>query len=102
MARRQDEASASQVYLAPELAQDLQDRLSRIEGHVRGIKKMLADERDCDDVLIQLAGVRAALNQVAILLLEGHLESCVADALRSGDGAAPLERFKGSLDRILK
>ena len=93
---------AGSIYIAPELEANLQDRLSRIEGHVRGIKKMLSEHRDCDDVLTQVSGVKAAINQVAILLLEGHLETCVAEALRSGDGATPLEQFKGSLSRVLK
>ena len=90
------------TYIETELENNLQDRLSRIEGHVRGIKKMLADHRDCDDILTQVSGVRAAVNQVAILLLEGHLETCVAEGLRTGDGTMPLERFKSSLSRVLK
>lgn len=90
------------IYLTPEMEQDLQARLSRIEGHVRGINRMLAEHRDCDDILTQVAGVKAAINQVAILLLEGHLETCVAESIRSGDGATPVQRFKGSLSRVLK
>ena len=90
------------IYITPQLESDLQDRLSRIEGHVRGIKKMLAEHRDCDDILTQVSGVKAAINQVAILLLEGHLETCVAEGLRSGDGTIPMERFKDSLSRVLK
>lgn len=101
MAKGKSKASGS-VYITPELESNLQDRLSRIEGHVRGIKNMLAEHRDCDDILTQIAGVKAAINQVAILLLEGHLETCVAEALRSGDGTIPVERFKGSLSRVLK
>ena len=90
------------IYVTPELETNLRDRLSRIEGHVRGIKKMLAEHRDCDDILTQVAGVKAAVNQVGILLLEGHLDTCLAEALRAGDGTIPLERFKGSLSRVLK
>lgn len=101
MARSRPKTSGG-VYIAPDLESNLQDRLSRIEGHVRGIKSMLADHRDCDDILTQIAGVKAAINQVAILLLEGHLDTCVAEALRSGDGTIPVERFKGSLSRVLK
>ena len=90
------------LYITTELESSLQDRLSRIEGHVRGVKKMLAEHRDCDDVLTQVSGVKAAITQVAILLLEGHLETCVAAGLRSGDGTVPVERFKDSLSRVLK
>jgi DNA-binding FrmR family transcriptional regulator len=63
---------------------------------------MLAEQRDCDDILTQVAGVKAAVNQVAILLLEGHLETCVSEAIRSGDGTAALDQFKNSLSRVLK
>lgn len=101
MARERKRPSGD-IYLIPELEANLQDRLSRIEGHVRGIKKMLAEHRDCDDILTQVAGVKAAVNQVGILLLEGHLETCVAEALRAGDGMIPVERFKASLSRVLK
>ena len=90
------------IYITPQLESNLQDRLSRIEGHVRGIKRMLAEHRDCDDVLTQVSGVKAAINQVSILLLEGHLETCVAEGLRSGDGIVSMERFKDSLSRVLK
>ncbi|MBI4306915.1 MAG: metal-sensitive transcriptional regulator [Chloroflexi bacterium] len=88
--------------MLPELVDNLRTRLSRIEGHVRGVKKMLAAQRDCDDVLTQIAGIRAAMAQVAILLLEGHLDACVSDAVRSGEGAEPVVRFKKSLSRALK
>lgn len=97
-----DRFPTKSAYIGTELEDNLQDRLSRIEGHVRGIKKMLAEHRDCDDILTQVSGVKAAVNQVAILLLEGHLETCVAESLSTGDGAVQLERFKSSLARVLK
>ena len=102
MAKASAAAKDQSLYISGELESNLQDRLSRIEGHVCGIKNMLAEHRDCDGVLTQVAGVKAAVNQVAILLLEGHLESCVAEGLRSGDGAVPIERFKASLSSVLK
>ncbi len=99
---RKGRTTAGGVYIELELENDLQDRLSRIEGHVRGVKKMLAEHRDCDDILTQVAGVKAAINQVAILLLEGHLKTCVLEAIRAGDGTLSVERFKDSLSRVLK
>ena len=66
------------------------DRLSRIEGHVRGLRRMLAEHRECDDTVTQVSTVKSAVNQVAILLLEGDLETCVAEGLRCGDGTPPL------------
>ena len=90
------------IYLTPELEEDLKNRLSRIEGHVRGVKNMLAEHRDCDEILTQVAGVQAAMRRVAILLLKGHLDTCVAEAIRSGNGSPTVAQFKESLDRVLK
>ena len=61
-------------------------RLSRIEGQVRGIARMIEDDRYCVDVITQLAAVRAALDAVALQLLETHTHGCVRTAIRSGRG----------------
>lgn len=53
------------------------NRLSRIEGHVRSISKMVTEGRDCSDVLIQISAVRSAINKVGRVVLEDHLESCL-------------------------
>ena len=60
------------------------NRLSRIEGHVRSIKTMVDDDRDCSDILIQIAAVRSAINKVGRLVLEDHLESCLFHPGASG------------------
>jgi DNA-binding FrmR family transcriptional regulator len=64
-----------------------QGRLRRIEGQVQGLQRMLAADAYCVDVLLQVSAVRGALEQVQKLLLGRHIESCVADALRSGSRA---------------
>ncbi len=102
MPRRSKTVAASGVYLTPEVEQELVNRLARIEGHVRGVRAMLLEHRDCDDILTQVAGVKAAVNQVAIRLLEGHLDTCVAQTLRSGDSAVLTRHFRNSLARVLK
>ena len=56
------------------------NRLSRIEGHVRSIKTMVEEGRDCTDVLIQLAAVRSAIEKTGRAVLEDHLESCLFHA----------------------
>ncbi|HST15553.1 MAG TPA: metal-sensitive transcriptional regulator [Gaiellaceae bacterium] len=63
----------------------LLNRLARIEGQVRGIAKMVEDDRYCIDVLTQLAAVDTALSAVGMKLLDSHVKHCVADALASGD-----------------
>jgi len=60
-------------------------RLARIEGQVRGIAKMIEDDRYCIDVLTQLGAVDTALEAVALKVLEDHVAHCVAGALASGD-----------------
>lgn len=60
-------------------------RLARIEGQVRGIARMIEDDRYCIDVLTQLGAVDTALEAVALKVLEEHVEHCVAGALASGD-----------------
>lgn len=56
------------------------NRLSRIEGHIRSIKTMVEEGRDCADVLIQLSAVRSAIDKVGRVVLEDHLESCLFHA----------------------
>lgn len=53
------------------------NRLSRVEGHVRSIKQMVEEGRDCADVLIQLSAVRSAIEKIGRVVLEDHLESCL-------------------------
>ena len=71
-------------------------RLRRIEGQVQGIQRMVEEEKYCVDILLQLAAARGALGQVEKLLLGRHIESCVADAMRSGR-ARERERKIGEL-----
>lgn len=58
-------------------------RLRRIEGQVQGLQRMIAGDAHCVDILLQVAAVQGALDQVKKLLLGRHIESCVSDALRS-------------------
>jgi DNA-binding FrmR family transcriptional regulator len=62
-------------------------RLNRIEGQVRGLNKMVDDDRYCIDIVTQIAAVRAALSRVEEDLLRGHVASCVEHAINSGDKA---------------
>ena len=63
----------------------LQNRISRIEGQVRGIRGMIDNDAYCTDVLTQISATTAALNALSREILEVHLRTCVADRLRSGD-----------------
>jgi CsoR family transcriptional regulator, copper-sensing transcriptional repressor len=90
------------TYLDPELVSSVQDRLSRIEGHIRGIKRMLDEQASCEQILIQLSAVRSAVNQVTIKVFEGHMETCVRECVVGGEGPEALEKLKGALAQVLK
>lgn len=77
------------------------NRLSRIEGHIRGVKAMVAESRPCPEVLIQLAAVRGAIDRVSRLILDEHLNECVARAAEEGNIEEELEQLKAALDRFL-
>jgi DNA-binding FrmR family transcriptional regulator len=77
------------------------NRLSRIEGHIRGIKMMVQEGRPCPDVLIQIAAVRGALDRVARIILDEHLMECVARAAQEGNIEAELAELKAAIDRFL-
>ncbi len=78
------------------------NRLARIEGHVRSIKEMVAADRDCSEVLIQIAAVRKALDNTAKVILKEHLEHCILHAIEKGDGSKSLENFETAIDRYLR
>lgn len=77
------------------------NQLSRIEGHVRGIKVMVQESKPCPDVLIQLAAVRGAVDRVARIILDEHLTQCIARATRDGNIEEEIEELKAALDRFL-
>lgn len=70
---------------AAEVQRGVQDRLSRIEGQVRGVARMVENQRPCAEVLAQLASIEAALRGVSRTVLRNYLERCATDAIRSGD-----------------
>jgi len=84
-----------------ESRQRIVNRLSRIEGHIRGVKTMVQENRPCPDVLVQVAAVRGALDRVARIILDEHLTQCIARAAADGSIEAEIEELKTALDRFL-
>ncbi|MBN1218472.1 MAG: metal-sensitive transcriptional regulator [Anaerolineae bacterium] len=66
--------------LSPELRENLYRRLQRLEGQVRGVCRMMDEERDCQDILTQLAAIRGAAHQISLLLVENYALCCMQDA----------------------
>ncbi len=61
------------------LAEDIATRLRRIEGQIRGIQKMMEDQRECEDILTQTMATRSALDQVGARIMEYHLDRCLLE-----------------------
>ena len=78
----------------------LAKRLHRIEGQVRGIERMVADDRYCIDVLTQIAAASTALESVALEILDQHVGHCVAGALESGDKEIAAEKSRELLEAV--
>jgi DNA-binding FrmR family transcriptional regulator len=75
-------------------------RLHRIEGQVRGIERMVDEDRYCIDILTQIAAVKTALEQVGAKLLEGHVNHCIADAITAGDPHLATAKTDEMLDAV--
>jgi CsoR family transcriptional regulator, copper-sensing transcriptional repressor len=75
-------------------------RLHRIEGQVRGLERMVEEDRYCIDVLTQISAVATALESLALRVLDDHVQHCVAEALASGDHAAAQEKSRELLDAV--
>jgi len=92
------------VNVTPSYTKDrdaLLTRLNRIEGQVRGVKRMVDEEAYCIDVLTQINAIKAAIDQVGFLLLEDHIKGCVATAVRQGDQSKVSELVK-AVERFAK
>lgn len=78
------------------------NRLARIEGHVKAVKTMVSDGRDCPDVLLQIAAIRKALDNTAKLILKDHLEHCLVHAVNEGEQEDFLKKLQEALDRYIQ
>jgi DNA-binding FrmR family transcriptional regulator len=89
----------------PPLVRDKQallERLKKIEGQVRGLNRMVEEDRYCVDILVQVAAAKAALNKVGLALLEGHARGCMQAAVRRGEGDEAVNELMDVLERFIK
>lgn len=77
-------------------------RLSRIEGQVKGIQKMVEDERYCVDILVQISAIRSAINRVGNIILENHIKGCVSNSIKEGDTEESDELISELMETINK
>jgi CsoR family transcriptional regulator, copper-sensing transcriptional repressor len=80
----------------------LQTRLRRIEGQVRGIEKMVDEDRYCIDVLTQISAIQAALDKVALGLLDGHVRHCVTEATQEGRSEEMSTELMAAVGRLMR
>jgi DNA-binding FrmR family transcriptional regulator len=84
------------------MQKQLQTRLRRIEGQVRGVARMIDEDKYCVDVVTQVAAIQAALDKVSLGLLDGHIRGCVREEIRSGGGEDKVDELLEVMDRVLR
>ncbi len=77
------------------------DRLSRAIGHMEAVKKMVLEGRDCSEVLIQIAAIRSAVNNIGKLVLQDHIDHCIIHALSAGDQDA-VTNLREAIEKFMK
>jgi DNA-binding FrmR family transcriptional regulator len=81
---------------------DLINRLKRVEGQVRGIQKMVEEDRYCVDILIQISAIQAALKKAGFEITEHHVKHCVSDAVTTGEGNEAIEELMAVMKQFTK
>lgn len=77
------------------------NRMNRAIGHMEAVKNMIEDGRDCSEVLIQIAAVRSAINNIGKIILEDHINHCVVDAIETGDEQV-LKDLNEAINKFIK
>lgn len=81
--------------------EEIAKRLARVVGHANSLKRLWDEGRECDDMLTQIAAVRAGLDQVGKVILEHHIEHCVEQAVKYGESEEAIRDLKAALDRFV-
>ena len=81
---------------------DLINRLNRIEGQVKGIQKMVDEERYCIDILTQISAIRSAINKVGSIILESHIKGCVVNSIKEDNSEESIEELMKTIDKFIK
>jgi DNA-binding FrmR family transcriptional regulator len=77
-------------------------RLSRIEGQVRGLARMVEEDKHCVDIMIQVAAAKSALNKVGLIVMEGHAHGCLAEAIKRGEGNKAVDALMEVIGQYVK
>ena len=89
------------VHTHERIQEDVTKRLARAEGHLHGVTRMWQEGKSCPEVLLQIGAVQAALRQASRIIVEEHLESCLAEAANRGNYDKALTELKDALKQLL-
>ncbi|MCL2137709.1 MAG: metal-sensing transcriptional repressor [Coriobacteriia bacterium] len=76
------------------------NRLKRIEGQVRGLMRMIDEDKSCEDILIQIGSVKAALHKTGQVILEGHLHHCIIDGIKDGNEDEIITQLSSAIEQF--
>ena len=77
-------------------------RIKKVEGQLGGIRKMLENDKPCEEIIIQLNSAKSALQKISQIVLEDHLDHCVLNALQKGEGETQIDSIKRALGQFTK
>ena len=76
------------------------NRLKRIEGQVRGLMKMVEEDKSCEEILMQVSSAKSALHKTGQVILEGHLHHCVLDGIRDGNEEETIKKLSSAIEQF--
>ncbi len=86
----------------PKRRQDVLRRLSRVEGQIRGLARMVQEDKYCVDIMIQVAAAKSALNKVGLIVMEGHAHGCLVEAIRHERGEEAVDELMDVISKYVK
>jgi len=96
-----DKCETKHAHHSEAIKKDMRDRLSKIEGQVRGLKKMIDNDIYCDDILIQIAAVQSGLKKVGRILLRAHMKSCIVEQVRENK-IEVIDELMTTIDKLMR
>jgi len=95
-------STATRQYRYAKDKSSLLARMKKIEGQAKGIQRMIEEGRYCIDIVQQLTALSAAIDEVSLLILQSHIEGCVADAIREQHGEGHIKELMGTIRKAMK
>ena len=78
----------------------VKNRLKRIEGQIRGLIKMIEEDKSCEEILVQISSAKSALHKAGQAILENHLHHCVLDGIREGKGEETIKKLSSAIEQF--